>query len=477
MQLAHLVAVNRRLTLEIAANIGDADNINLVAVGIGIQMRLAGKDIQQRQPTGDKPRLLQQLAPRGILNDLTDLNAATVPRPQPIVAAALQQHLTSTHRQYRRADKHQSLVPDFGAHSLDIPVHTLTPIQVSIPKTTPFVNEFDKLSARAYNRAAHTAPKEEFSVICVDKLTKSYGASRGIADVSFTIECGEIVGFLGPNGAGKTTTMNLLTGYLSPDSGSVSIADIDMLTDPQAAKRRIGYLPEHPPLYTEMTVREYLFFAARLKGITGQAAKRTITHSAELAGVHDVLTRVIGNLSKGYRQRVGLAQALLGDPDLLILDEPTVGLDPLQIKEVRATIRELGKQRTVILSTHILPEVSAVCQRVLVLNAGKIVADGRPDELATGGSRLIVRLPGPTKTALSLLKNLDGVSACALLDQQEPHTNDYAVTADAGVDLRKPLFDALAKANLPILKLTAENSTLEDVFVRLIGGEEGGQAL
>jgi ABC-2 type transport system ATP-binding protein len=225
-------------------------------------------------------------------------------------------------------------------------------------------------------------------MIEVSGLSKSYGRNRGIRDISFTVPEGQIVGFLGPNGAGKTTTMNILTGYLSPDTGSVSIAGLDMGGQPLQAKRHIGYLPEQPPLYHNMTAEEYLDFVYDLKEVKATSQAEHIAQICELTGITGVYRRVIGHLSKGYKQRVGLAQALIGDPDVLILDEPTVGLDPRQIVEIRNVIREMGKSRTIILSTHILSEVSAVCERILVICDGSIVTDDKPDSLIGPGESL-----------------------------------------------------------------------------------------
>jgi len=223
-------------------------------------------------------------------------------------------------------------------------------------------------------------------MINVSGLTKSYGKNRGINNISMTIPEGEIVGFLGPNGAGKTTTMNIITGYLTPDSGTVEVAGIDMIKEPQSAKLKIGYLPEQPPLYHSMTVKEYIDFVYELKGVKKymktHSKQEHISEVCEIIGLTDVYNRVIGHLSKGYKQRVGFAQALIGDPEVLVLDEPTVGLDPRQIVEIRNVIKDMGKKRTIILSTHILPEVSAICERVLVISNGVIVADDKPEALA-----------------------------------------------------------------------------------------------
>jgi len=307
-------------------------------------------------------------------------------------------------------------------------------------------------------------------MINVSGLTKSYGKNRGIDDITFTIPEGEIVGFLGPNGAGKTTTMNILTGYLAADTGSVEIAGIDMLKQPNDAKKHIGYLPEQPPLYQAMTVEEYLNFVFELKGVKSQEREPHINSICEIIGITDVYKRVIGHLSKGYRQRVGLAQALIGDPDILVLDEPTVGLDPRQIVEIRNVIKKMGKKRTIILSTHILPEVSAVCERVLVISNGVIVADDKPENLsgsAIGERSMIVRIAGPSGIVRELLQNLEGVKSVKSLGKIEPDSSDFLMESNKGVDIRKPMFGALAKEGYQILMLRPQNDSLEDIFLKL----------
>lgn len=309
-------------------------------------------------------------------------------------------------------------------------------------------------------------------MIEVNNLTKVYGSNRGITDISFSIKEGEIVGFLGPNGAGKTTTMNIITGYISATGGTASIAGIDILENPVEAKRHIGYLPEHPPLYLDMTADEYLDFCYDIKGAKEKSRSKHIGEICELVGIEKVRHRSVRNLSKGYRQRVGLAQALIGNPDVLILDEPTVGLDPRQIIEIRNVIKDLGKSRTVILSTHILPEVSAVCERVLMISNGVIVADDKPENLASniGGSHsFIIRVAGPRDSVLSLLRSRDGVKKADAVGELETGAWDFLVESQPEVDIRKPIFAALAQANFPILMLRPENASLEDIFIRLTG--------
>lgn len=307
-------------------------------------------------------------------------------------------------------------------------------------------------------------------MIEVSHLTKVYGDKRGVDDISFKINEGEIVGFLGPNGAGKTTTMNIITGYLSATSGRAKVAGIDVLEDPIAAKRHIGYLPEHPPLYLDMKVSEYLDFVFDLKRVSQTNRKKHISEVCEMVGISHVYGRVIKNLSKGYRQRVGLAQSLIGNPDVLILDEPTIGLDPRQIVEIRNVIKELGKRRTVILSTHILPEVETVCERVLVIDKGKIIADDKPENLAVnvaGGHKLSVRVAGPKSNVISVVRGIDGIRSVTPLPDREKGASDLLIESIPSIDIRKPLFNTLAKAGYPILMMRPQDMSLEDVFISL----------
>ena len=313
-------------------------------------------------------------------------------------------------------------------------------------------------------------------MIEVSGLTKGYGKNRGISDVSFTVSEGQIVGFLGPNGAGKTTTMNILTGYLIADNGDVKVAGIDVLRQPLEASRHIGYLPEQPPLYLTMSVKAYLSFIAELKGIRAAARKAHIEGICKTVGITDVYNRVIGHLSKGYKQRVGLAQALIGDPEVLILDEPTIGLDPRQIVEIRNVIKAMGKRRTIILSSHILPEVSAICDRVLVISGGVIVADGKPDDLAVATAEhyttLVVRVAEAQSGVRTLLNGIDGVRKVKPLGKIEPDSSDFLLECEKGTDIRKTLFRTLAKADHPIIMLRPHKDSLEDVFLKLTGEEE-----
>jgi len=306
-------------------------------------------------------------------------------------------------------------------------------------------------------------------MIEVKNLTKKYGENLAVNDVSFRVNKGEILGFLGPNGAGKSTTMNILTGYLSATDGTVEIDGIEILADPIAAKAKIGYLPEHPPLYLDMTVKEYLSFMFDLKKVKLPKQKH-IEEVCEKVKITNVYNRIIKNLSKGYRQRVGLAQALLGNPPVLVLDEPTVGLDPKQIIDIRNLIKSLGEQHTVILSSHILPEVQAICDRVVVINRGRLVADDTPDNLSHAMSsdhKLIVRIDGPQEEVLKLLQKLPNMLQVTVLGEREKGVFDYALEADAGTDVRRELFKRLAERNWALLGSRSSELTLEDIFLQL----------
>lgn len=306
-------------------------------------------------------------------------------------------------------------------------------------------------------------------MIEVKNLKKRYGNKLAVNDVSFTVQNGEILGFLGPNGAGKSTTMNIITGYLSSTEGTVTIDGCEILEDPIGAKSKIGYLPEFPPLYPDMTVIKYLEFMYDLKKVK-LPKKAHIAEVCDLVKITHVKDRVIKNLSKGYKQRVGLAQALLGNPELLILDEPTVGLDPKQIIEIRNLIKSLGKKHTVILSSHVLPEVQATCDRVIVINKGTIVADDSPENLSkklTGEHKLVVRVDGREQEVYSTLKAIDGMIAVTKEGEKEPGVYEYTIEAKPDMDIRRPLFHAMAKKDFPILAIRNAELTLEDIFLQL----------
>ena len=307
-------------------------------------------------------------------------------------------------------------------------------------------------------------------MIEVSHLSKKYGTRPAIEDLSFTVGDGQIFGLLGPNGAGKSTIMNILTGYLAPTSGEVKVAGFSLPEEAQQAKACVGYLPEQPPLYPEMTVQEYLDFAAELKGDKKKAErKEQVLKAARRTGLEDVLPRLIRSLSKGYRQRVGIAQALLGSPKLIILDEPTVGLDPAQVIGIRKLIQELGRTNTVILSSHILSEVQAVCSQVLILSKGRLVAVGAPDALGDSfdtGSCLRVTVLGDGKAVLRAVGAVPGICKAEIVSESDGQVTFTAESRDS-TDHRAAVSRALTQAGCTVLELTAESRSLEDVFLAL----------
>lgn len=310
-------------------------------------------------------------------------------------------------------------------------------------------------------------------MIEVKNLTKRYGNNVALDHVSFTVEDGSILGFLGPNGAGKSTTMNIVTGYLSATEGTVSISGHDILDEPNEARKLIGYLPELPPLYLDMTVQEYLNFMYDLKKVKLPREKH-IREICSLTKIQNVYKRLIGNLSKGYRQRVGIAQALLGNPPVLILDEPTVGLDPKQIIEIRNLIKNLGRNHTIILSSHILSEVQAVCERVIIINSGKLVADGATDRLAHDLStdhRIIARIAGPEHDVLHAIRAMDKVVEVVSMGEKEPGVYEYHIEAEMDQDIRRDLFTLLTRKGWPLMSSRNTDLTLEEIFLRLTSGE------
>lgn len=310
-------------------------------------------------------------------------------------------------------------------------------------------------------------------MIEVKNLTKRYGANVALDNVSFSVEEGEILGFLGPNGAGKSTTMNIVTGYLSSTEGAVTVGGYDILENPNEAKKLIGYLPEIPPLYMDMTVKEYLNFMYDLKKVTLPREKH-IQEICRLVKIQNVYKRLIGNLSKGYKQRVGIAQALLGNPPVLILDEPTVGLDPKQIIEIRKLIKDLGRNHTVILSSHILPEVQAVCERVIIINNGKLVADGATDRLAhdlSNDHRLIIRVAGPENEVTHALSGMAHMKEVVCYGEKEPGVLEFSIETKMDYDVRRDLFALLTRKGWPLMALRTTDLTLEDVFLRLTSGD------
>ena len=313
-------------------------------------------------------------------------------------------------------------------------------------------------------------------MIQVENLTKVYGATRAVDDVTFNVRKGEVLGFLGPNGAGKSTTMKVLTCYLAPTAGRAKVAGFDVFDNSLEVRKHLGYLPEDTPLYKDMTVLEYLQFAAAMRGMASDRSEKRIKEIGGRCGLHEVAGKLVGELSRGYRQRVGLAQAMLDDPDLLILDEPTSGLDPNQIVEIRQLIKEVGKEKTVILSTHILPEVQATCSRILIISSGKLVADGSPDELRAREKasryRLVVEANGATADAVKArLASIKGVSRCeTVLGEDAAHA--FSLDAAGDEDLRKILFRAAVDNKWTLLELHREAASLETVFRNLTTREE-----
>ena len=316
--------------------------------------------------------------------------------------------------------------------------------------------------------------KEGTALLEVNGLTKRYGSHYAIREVSFSVERGDILGFLGQNGAGKSTTMNIVTGYISATCGSVRLNGVDLMKSPAAYKRMIGYLPEVPPLYPEMTVREYLRFVCEIKDVQRRRIRRHVDEIGEMLNLTAHYGRLIRNLSKGYRQRVGLAQALVGDPEVIILDEPTVGLDPRQMIEMRNLIRWLGQKHTVILSSHVLSEVADVCNRVAIIHQGHIVVQDSMSHLTQGESRypdrLMIRVQGAPAAARSVLEIIEGVKAVEELQSRELGACDFRLEIQKDTDVRSDVSFKLIQANIPILMLRPVNASLEEIFLHLTSG-------
>lgn len=312
-------------------------------------------------------------------------------------------------------------------------------------------------------------------MIEVNNLVKRYGDHTAVDHLSFKIEKGKIYGFLGPNGAGKSTTMNMITGYIASTEGTVTIDGHDILDEPEQAKKCIGYLPEMPPLYFDMTVLEYMKFAADLKKIPRNQKDKQIKEVMDMVKITDMKDRLIKNLSKGYRQRVGLAQAILGYPEVIILDEPTVGLDPKQIIEIRDLIKSLKQKHTVILSSHILSEVRAVCDYVLIISHGKLVASDTPDNLerlAAGSNSLLMKVKGEKDTIRKDLETIEGVTGVEMSYDSDEELWKTKVSIQENVDIREKVFYAMAKANCPIYEMQVKRVSLEDVFLEITEGEK-----
>lgn len=311
-------------------------------------------------------------------------------------------------------------------------------------------------------------------MIEVKHLLKNYGKYRAVNDISFKVETGEVLGFLGPNGAGKSTTMNMITGYISATSGEVLIDGFDILVNPKEAKKRIGYLPEIPPVYPDMSVEEYLKFVAELKGVKKAEIKPMLDDIMERIKITHVSGKLIKNLSKGYRQRVGLAQALVGYPEVLILDEPTVGLDPKQIIEIRDFIKELSKSHTIILSSHILSEVSAVCDRVMIIDRGVIVASDTPERLSESLSqnRFRARIKGDKEAILEAFENSEDFISASDSETNEENTVDLIIEGVGDRDTREDIFDTAVENGFKLLLLKSEKLSLEEVFLQVTEGAE-----
>jgi ABC-2 type transport system ATP-binding protein len=312
-------------------------------------------------------------------------------------------------------------------------------------------------------------------MIEVTNLTKNYGALQAVKDISFGVKKGEVLGFLGPNGAGKTTVMRILTCFMPATAGEVLIGGYDVMRDSFKVRELFGYLPETVPLYNDLTVKEYLGFAGRAKRLSGKDVKKTMDRTIDECGLEPVAGRMIRKLSKGFRQRVGLAQALIGDPQILILDEPTIGLDPKQIIEIREMIKNIGKERTVILSTHILPEVSMTCQRVIIINEGRIVAEDTPESLTLElqqSNRVLVTAVGDKSQMENILRSVPGVSRVSMLSELDNQVYKFMVESPVERDIRAEIAKRLVQNQFGLLGIKAEEMTLEDIFIKLVTSEQ-----
>lgn len=316
-------------------------------------------------------------------------------------------------------------------------------------------------------------------MIELDSITKYYGNYPAITDISFRVEKGEVLGFLGPNGAGKSTTMKVITGFVPPTEGTCIVAGHNILTDSLAARRHIGYLPETVPLYTDMTVSDYLAFMGKIRGLKGERLNKRVDDVVQICRLEEYFNIFISKLSKGFRQRVGIAQSIIHEPDVLILDEPTIGIDPIQVVETRELIKNLGGEHTVIVSTHILPEVSMICERVIIIHEGQIVAVDKPENLATrlrGTERIELDVAGPTREIVSALEKLSGVET---VNRKPSHKDKYyssfEVEAERGIEIRSELATAIIKNKWNLLRLEAVGMSLEEIFLRLTTTEETGK--
>ena len=317
-------------------------------------------------------------------------------------------------------------------------------------------------------------------MIQVENITKKYGSFTAVENINFEIEEGEIVGFLGPNGAGKSTTMNMITGYIEPTSGKIIVDGYDISKKPRKAKRQIGYMPEGVPLYSDLTVKEFVTYMAELKGVPRKEKKEKVQKALKETGLIDVQNKLTRNLSRGYKQRVSMAGALVSNPKVIILDEPTVGLDPKQVTEIRALIKELGKEHTVILSSHILSEVSQICNRVLIINTGKIVAIDTPENLekrVVKDNSVYVTVEDNDNKIETIKEKLTEIKEIKLVTENEDKTKKYIITADEDVDLRKSIFETFAKEGITIFEMKKSDATLEDAFMQLIDSKDESEPI
>ena len=315
-------------------------------------------------------------------------------------------------------------------------------------------------------------------MIEVKNVTKKYGSFTAVDNISFDVKDGEVVGFLGPNGAGKSTTMNMITGFIEPTGGQIIINGNDISKKPKKAKKQIGYMPENVPLYYDLTVKEFVTYMAELKFVKRQDKKEQVEKVIKETGLESVQKKLIKNLSRGYKQRVSMAGALVGEPDVIILDEPTVGLDPKQITEIRNLIKELGKKHTVILSTHILPEVSQICERVVIINKGKIVAIDTPENLekmTKENNGISVTVEDKNENMKKLKELIPEIESVEMVKDNEDGTKQYTIISKADTDLRKKLFDVLPKQDITIFELKKTETTLEDAFIKLIDTKKEGE--
>ena len=308
-------------------------------------------------------------------------------------------------------------------------------------------------------------------MIEVKNITKKYGNNTAVDNITFEVKDGEVVGFLGPNGAGKSTTMNMITGFIEPTQGKIIVNENDISKKPKKAKRQIGYMPENVPLYYELTVKEFVTYMAELKFVKRKERKEEVQRVLKETGLEEVQKKLIRNLSRGYKQRVSMAGALVGNPDVIILDEPTVGLDPKQITEIRNLIKELGKKHTVILSTHILSEVSQICERVVIINKGKIIAVDTPENLekmTKEKNGICITVEDPKNNMRNLKDKIPQIEKIDMIKDNEDGTKQFVITSSEGIDLRKKMFDILPKEDITIFELKKTETTLEDAFIKLI---------